>query len=132
MTYCADQTKLLARAGRDVATKLLPEPFSIWHEDHSTGIQMTIVTKAQPAQIVWRGSIWHSSIYEFNDHGHIPGLQPEFEFAREAIDKYFRDLRDAVEKRAAEYKAIQDAREQEAKAKKQSAIEATRKAVNAP
>lgn len=129
MTYCIEETRLLAKAGRDLAKKLLPEAFDIWHNDHSTGIQMAIVTKAQPTQRVWRGSIWHSSQYEFNDSEDIPGLQTGFEFAREAIDKYFRDIRAAVEEREARSNVLQAARREEGEAKKRDAIEATRRAL---
>jgi hypothetical protein len=100
MTYCAERTKLLAQAGKDLAKKLLPEPFELWYSDHSTGCQMTIIAHGNgDPLIVWRGSIWHSSIYEFNDRGRLGGLQPDFEFAKDIIEKYFADVKAAVEER---------------------------------
>lgn len=89
MTLSAERTKLLQRAGRDRATRLLPPPYQLWYSDHDTGCQMTIVAKDMP---VWCGSIWYSHIYEFNDHKKIAGLQPDFAFAKDAIEKYFSDV----------------------------------------
>jgi hypothetical protein len=93
---------------------------------------MTIVT-AVPGKAplpVWKGSIWHSSIYEFNDHNDVPGLQPDFSFARDAIEKYFSDVQSAVEKRAAATADGRAAREQTAETERQSIIDATRDALS--
>ena len=104
MTYCAERTKLFVKAGRELATKLLPAPFALWFSDHDTGTQMTIVTSGPGSSWlpVWKGSIWHSSTYEFNDREDAPGLQPGFEHAHGAIESYFVDLAVAAEARRAE------------------------------
>lgn len=126
MTYEVARTQLLAKAGRNLAEKLLPKAFKLWHSDHSTGIQMTIVTAASPGLPVWKGSIWHSSIYEFNDRGDIPGLQPGFEFARKAIDDYFMAVESAVGDREVRRREATSSAEIEASRKRDAAIEATR------
>lgn len=129
MTYCAKETNLLASAGRELAEKLLPKPFSLWYSTHDTGTQMTIVApgeKRGPALIVWRGSIWHHSRYEFNDKADIPGLQPEFAFASDVIAKYFADVTEAVEARNAEYRRANEARTIAAAEQRAAAIEAVK------
>lgn len=100
MSYCVDQCRLLRRAGRALAEEMLPPPFILWMGWHDTGHQPTIVAKANGETLyVWRGSEWFSSIYEFNDRGHKGGLQPDFEFARAAIEKFWADLAASVEAR---------------------------------
>ena len=111
MTYCVERTKLMSQAGRTLAEMLLPKPFRLWYSDHDTGCQMTIVTASKPTLTVWMGSIWYSSIYEFNDEGDTPGLQPDFAFAQPVIDQYFDDLRIAVEQRKAERAAVVERRQ---------------------
>lgn len=128
MTYCAKQTNLLASAGRELSETLLPRPFSLWYSKHDTGTQMTIVVPnpADGALIVWRGSVWHHSRYELNDEDHVPGLQPEFEFARHVIDKYFSDVAQAVESRNAAYREANERRTVEAETARLAAIEAVK------
>lgn len=128
MTYCVTETKLLAKAGRELSEKLLPEPFKLWHADHSTGIQMTIVTaiEGKPQAHVWQGSIWHHSRYEFNDEKDIPGLQPDFEFARPVIEKYFRDVAAAVAERDVERQAARERADAAEQSKHQELIAAVR------
>lgn len=128
MTYCVEETKLLARAGREMAKGLLPEPFSLQFSDHDTGCQMTILAKGLP---VWKGSIWYSNRYEFNDSENIPGLQPEFDFARPVIEKYFADVRIAVDVRDRQMDALRAARAAEVAAQKRSAIESVRQQLSA-
>lgn len=126
MTFCTKQTNLLASAGGELAEKLLPKPFCLWHSNHDTGTQMTIVAPNPTggALIVWRGSVWHHSRYEFNDKDHIPGLQPEFEFSGPVIEKYFSDVAEAVEVRNAEHREANERRAAEAETARLAAIEA--------
>lgn len=128
MTYCVERTRLLAKAGRDLSTKLLPDPFRLWFSDHDTGIQMTIVLpmKGREPLTVWRGSIWHSHIYEFNDRGVIAGLQLDFEFARPVIDEYFDSVAREVEAREANYLAEKQKRDAAVEAEKAAAIASAR------
>ena len=74
MTYCVERTLLFAKAGRELAEKLLPRPFKLWYSDHDTGTQMTIVVSGPGSSWlhVWKGSIWRSSQYEFNDRDAVP------------------------------------------------------------
>lgn len=130
MTYCVERTKLLATAGRELAEKLLPEPFKLWFSNHDTGIQMAIVTGGQPL-FVWRGSIWHSGRYEFNDRDHHPGLQPEFDFAAPVIDKYFEEVAKAVAARNDEYRKQNEQRAAQEATAKAKTIEAVRNAIAA-
>ncbi len=103
MTYCAERVKLLQKAGRHLSEVLLPEPFSLWYSDHSTGCQMTIVARRDHDHLpVWKGSIWYSSTYEFNDRDDVAGLQPDFAFAKPVIEKYFADLEAEVSRLAAD------------------------------
>ena len=128
MTYCAERTNLLSRAGRALAERLLPKPFDLYFSDHSTGRQMRIQAKGLT---VWQGSVWHSPGYEFNDKGHHPGLQPDFEFARDAIEKYFADVQAAVTERD-EMRASEAAARTEATAEQKRAdIDAIRQQVAA-
>jgi hypothetical protein len=133
MTYCVERTNLLRRAGRTLATDLLPKPFLLWYSDHDTGCQMTIVAPAEDGRMplpVWKGSIWHSSIYEFNDRDDIGGLQPDFAFAKDAIEAYFTEVAAEVSKRekaAAERRAERAREESEAK---QRAIEDVRRKIS--
>ena len=83
---------------------------------------MTIVTKDALHLPVWKGSIWYSRIYEFNDSADIPGLQPDFEFACPIIEKYFNDLEAAVNKREVEETTTRQERELSAESQKQNAI----------
>lgn len=126
----SERVKLMQEAGRDLSTKLLPAPFSLWYSDHSTGCQMTIVAKVDTQDVpVWRGSIWYSSNYEFNERGKISGLQPDFAFAKDVIDKYFADLQSEV---ASRRKARDDRRAREAEEaqdRKSAGIEAIRRQV---
>jgi len=98
MSYCVERTRLLALAGRNLAAELLPKAFALWFSSHDTGCQMKIVTaiEGKPQLTVWQGSIWYSHCFEFNDRDDIPGLQPQFGFARETIDRYFKSLAQAV------------------------------------
>lgn len=123
MTYCADETRLLASAGRELAEKLLPEPFSLRFSNHDTGIQMTILGGGET---VWRGSVWHSSRYEFNDEKHYPGIQPDFEFAKPVIDKYFLDVRSAVAERDAARESRAAENRANAEAQRRAAVELVR------
>lgn len=131
MTYCAERTHLLAQAGPQIALKLLPEPFVLWYSDHTTGTQMTIATKgsALTAAIVWKGSIWNSHIYEFNDEGDIPGLQPDFEFARAVIDKYFADVEAAIQARNEELALIKSTIESDERNRKAGIVESVRRQI---
>jgi hypothetical protein len=119
-------------AGKDLATELLPAPFKLWYSDHSTGCQMTIVADVDKELVpVWRGSIWYSSIYNFNERGKISGLQPDFAFAKDVIDKYFADLQIAVDvrRRARDERRAKEAAE--AEERKAAGIDAVRRAVTA-
>src|SRR5262249_35034118 len=129
MTYCMERTNLLARAGEPLAVDLLPDAFRLYYSNHETGRQMRIVTAAQPAQTVWQGAVWHHSRYEFNDRGHVPGLQPDFAFAQTTIDAYFARVSAAVEAR--DYVDNEEAKRQAAlnAAQKKAAIDATRAAL---
>lgn len=111
MTYCEARTNLLAAAGEDLAASLLPAPFKLRYSNHSTGRQMTIVAQSEgkPTLTVWRGSVWHSSIYEFNDREAIPGLQPQCEWVESIIAQYFTDVSEAVKARKAERDATKAA-----------------------
>ena len=129
MTYCREHTELLAAAGEETATALLPEAFRLYYSCHSTGIQMRIVTAASPIQTVWQGSVWHSHIYEFNDRGDVPGLQPDFAFAADTINAYFDAVKSAVEHERAKHAAWKAEREAAALTERQAAIEATRAAI---
>lgn len=131
MSYCIEQCRLLRKAGTELAESLLPAPFILWMGWHDTGHQPTIVAKANGETLyVWRGSEWFSSIYELNDQGHRAGLQPDFGFAKEAIDKFFADLTEAVERREAA-RIERQAREGEiANAKRLAAVDAIRSAMN--
>ena len=133
MTYCVERTNLLARAGREMAERLLPAPFRLWHSDHDTGRQMTIVTEGPNGTwlMVWKGSVWHFSTYEFNDRDDIPGLQPDFAFAKPAIDKYFADVRAEVDTRDAERARAQAARDARYEQDRQAAIAAVRQQIGA-
>lgn len=128
----SERVKLMQYAGRDLATKLLPAPFKLWYSDHSTGCQMTIVADVGGEAVpVWRGSIWYSSIYHFNERGKISGLQPDFSFAKDVIEKYFADLQSEVDARQ---QARDDRLAKEAAAaeeRKAAGIDAVRRAVAA-
>ena len=129
MTYCKERTQLLADAGRTVAMELLPKPFVLWHSNHDTGCQMTIVLPVEGSQPlpVWKGSIWHSGRYEFNDNGDIPGYQPDFDFAKPAIEKYFAAVAEAVEKQKQMYAAANVARSKREAEAKQTALDEARR-----
>lgn len=124
----SERVKLMQRAGQDLCMKHLPVPFKLWYSDHSTGCQMTIVADVAGEQVpVWRGSIWYSPTYYFNERGKIAGLQPDFAFAKDAIEKYFADLQADVDARTRardERRAAEAAAAQERKA---SGIEAIRR-----
>ena len=91
---------------------------------------MTILAKVDTQDVpVWRGSIWYSSIYEFNERDKISGLQPDFAFAKDVINKYFTDLQSEVDSRR---KARDDRRAREAaeaQDRKTAGIEAIRRQV---
>jgi hypothetical protein len=128
----SERVKLMQAAGRDLATQLLPAPFKLWYSDHSTGCQMTIVADVGGNPVdVWRGSLWYSHIYYFNERGKIAGLQPDFAFAKDVIDKYFADLQSAVDakRKARDERLATDAAE--AQARKSADIEAIRHAISA-
>ena len=82
---------------------------------------------------VWKGSVWHSSQYEFNDRDDKAGLQPDFESARDTIEGYFADLAVACAEREAERKRRQQKCETEHAIAKSAALDAVmqRVALNA-
>lgn len=126
MTLCAARTKLLQRAGRERAERLLPAPFSLWYSSHDTGCQMTIVAKGMP---VWCGSIWYNDIYQFNDRDKIAGLQPDFDFAREVIEQYFAAVEAEVAQAELARAEAQEARRLAAEAEKRAALDEIRQQV---
>ena len=102
MTYQQGRTDLLAKAGKKLVESLLPPQFEIDFSDHDTGRQMRLRV-AGTSEYVWRGSVWHHPQYEFNDEKHIGGIQPGFEFAAPAIDKFFSAVSDAVKRHDEQY-----------------------------
>jgi len=126
MSYCVERTRLFVKAGRELATKLLPAPFTLWYSNHDTGTQMTIVLPGPGGSWlpVWKGSVWHSSQYEFNDRDDKAGLQPDFESARDTIEGYFADLAVACAEREAERKRRQQKCETEHAIAKSAALDA--------
>jgi hypothetical protein len=94
---------------------------------------MTIVMPQECGQAlpVWKGSIWHSSIYEFNDRGAHPGLQPDFEFARDAIECYFAKIQTKVDERRESYEVAKIKSEELREAQKQAALTRARAALDA-
>jgi hypothetical protein len=131
MTFCADQTRLLQRAGKELAFKLLPDAFRLWFSDHDTGCQMTIVTNDDQHLLVWRGSVWYSDIYEFNDREKTAGLQPDFAFAGSAVTDYFAAVQAAVAEREAERAAARVDAIAESSGARQASIDAVRAKLSA-
>jgi hypothetical protein len=70
---------------------LLPEHFKLWLGAHDTGCQPYIELKAEgrSSLIVWQGSVWYSSIYEFNDRNKVLGIDPAYLFAQDALVRFF-------------------------------------------
>jgi hypothetical protein len=95
-------TQMLRDAKRALGTEylqsLLPEPFKLWVSDHDTGCQVTIDarTEGKPVLTAYRGSIWYSSCYEFNDDKKLLGVAPAFGFARDVLNDFFTNASDAL------------------------------------
>jgi hypothetical protein len=91
---------------------------------------MTIVADVDgEKEPVWRGSIWYSSIYNFNERGKIPGLQPDFAFASDVIEKYFTDLQSVVDARLQARDERMAKQAADAQERKSAGIEAIRRQV---
>lgn len=94
----ADICKLLRDARHSVnLSDLLPAPFVVYTGDHDTGCQPFIYARAEglPQVLVWYGSVWYSSAYEFNDKGKVLGCQPGCEWAKPVLEKFFNDVNEA-------------------------------------
>jgi hypothetical protein len=94
----AEIVKLLRDARYEVdLASFLPAPFKLTVGAHDTGCQPYIWARAEgvPQVLVWVGSIWYSSQYEFNDRDKILGYQPGCEWAAPVIDKFFSDVAEA-------------------------------------
>lgn len=94
----AEIVKLLRDARYDVdLASFLPEPFKLTVGAHDTGCQPYIWARAEgvPQVLVWRGSVWYSGYYEFNDRDNILGYQPGCEWASPVLDKFFIDVSEA-------------------------------------
>jgi hypothetical protein len=116
MSFCVTEVRLLKKLGKERAAKLLPPALRLVIYSHDTGCQCYI-TSADGAVVVWSGSEWYNSCYEFNDTGKHPGLQPDCGFAELIIDDFFLDVAQAVsemDRRAAiektQAQSLQDAR----------------------
>lgn len=85
--------------GIEAIDLIAPPSMTVHVGAHSTGCQPRIVLKADdlPAVDVWLGSIWYSSIYEFNDRNKVLGIQPGLEWAKPQIDAFFDTLAAMVE-----------------------------------
>lgn len=96
-------TDLLCRASRSLGEKavhsLLPAPFGMRINDHDTGQQISIWAKIDevPQVDIWRGSIWHSYRYEFNDERNPPGYREGAEWAASALEAFFERVRVAFD-----------------------------------
>ena len=95
--------------GKERIEKMLPEPFRLAVSDHSNGCQISIIATmpGHEAMTAWRSSEWYSHIYEFNERGKICGLNPEFSFAKETLDRFFDAVR-AEHENSVEAKKIRD------------------------
>lgn len=93
--------------GIEPIKELLPAPFSIWVDDHDTGSQgrIQIQDAGHMTMVVWRGSVWYSSAYEFNDNNYVWGLAEHFNFARDILNKFFEE----VNQRLIDYRANREA-----------------------
>jgi hypothetical protein len=91
----------------------LPNPYKVHIDSHDTGFQADICAQAegQPRLMVWRCSIWYSSVYSFNDKDKVMGIQPECEFAQPVVDEFMGKLKAFVE---AQEKAAEVAKERKA------------------
>lgn len=100
------------RLGTDAIASIAPPSMTVHVGAHSTGCQPRIVLKADdlPAIDVWRGSIWYSSIYDFNDRGKVFGIQPGLEWAKPQIDAFFDTLAAMVSENKVKVEEITAAR----------------------
>jgi hypothetical protein len=97
--------QLLRWAGERRLREILPSPLNAYVSDNSTGCQITIFAKDAdgPTIDVWRESVWHDPIYDFNELGKVRGLQPGCEWARDTLIKVFADLEAEYRKAKAAY-----------------------------
>lgn len=115
--------------GQERAKAMLPKPFIMWFEDHSTGCQISILAEAddKPRLLAWYSSEWYSSIYHFNDDGKIMGLQPEFQFAQSILDKFFADVFEEAAKAIADRALREVSAQNSEQRKKEDALDHYRK-----
>lgn len=73
-----------------------PPPLCISVSDHDTGCQINVTLSREnmPAIMVWRGSVWYSSCYEFNDRNKQLGWNPETEFCHARVVAIFEKIRE--------------------------------------
>lgn len=95
-------TDLLCKADRRLGKSLyemLPAPFKMRVNDHDTGQIAVIWAEADglPSIDVWRGSVWYSSRYEFNDEQNPPGFAEGQEWAIQALEDFFGRVKVAFE-----------------------------------
>lgn len=76
--------------GPNIIKDLLPSFLKFYYNDHDTGCQSRICFNESNIEtiIVWDGSIWYSSTYEFNDKDKNLSLNPECEFTAEKISDF--------------------------------------------
>lgn len=105
---------------------LLPEPMVLSMSDHSTGCQARIFLQAEGLHTldVWYGSVWYSSTYEFNDRGKTLGMQPDMEFAQEAVESFFASVQATVDAHDAKKEASERSAAEEGARKRQASIDA--------
>lgn len=124
----SERVKLLQAATFDLVHELLPAPLELRRSEDDAGchhMEIVAVVAGSEPMAVWRD--WHSPRYEKNyDVGKVSGLQPDFAFAGDAIEKFFSDLQAevTVRKRASDELAARKAAE--AEQRKRAAIEAVR------
>jgi hypothetical protein len=89
--------------GIEKVRSMLPRPLQLIFSDHSTGCQIEIEAKSEGVypMLIWRSSEWYSDRYKFNDHGLTMGLQPNANFAKDVINKFFSNVRIEFDKHMA-------------------------------
>lgn len=111
--------------GGDAIKALLPEPFVICISAHSTGCQIDIDLHVEGIEHVkaWRGSVWYSSCYEFNDRNKELGFQSETKgFCETPLCTFFGAVESAYADKKANQVATAEGRKIEAETSRKNAI----------
>jgi hypothetical protein len=90
---CGDVVKLLSSLKETDRHSILPDGLKVDIRGHSTATECKIylVGDGLTPLLVWYKTNWISSRYEFNENGKIIGLQPDCEFIRSVLKKFFND-----------------------------------------